>query len=143
MKCPGKTPTGKDCGRKVVPGASMCEHHYKENRKEQARAKAEHEWAVHCETKCNHASRTCKRPRHGDNELCKQCLNAQARRNAAEAAALEKQQKMAEEDKEFDMTIRNAPWWPGFERWLRSTIEEIAQAKVDECDCSYRSSYGW
>jgi hypothetical protein len=124
-KCPGKTPTGKACRRKVVPGATLCEHHHKENLRKQAEAQIELNWAKHCETLCNHQSRNCKRPRHGDNELCKQCLDAQKEQEEAAAAALKQQKQVAEEDANFYTAIEDAEWWPGYERWLKDKIRQV------------------
>lgn len=115
MPCSGFTKTGKACGRKIPPGATMCEHHYRE----QENAKA---YAEHCTTKCSRmwSARTpCPNKRHGENVLCKKCIAA----DEADRKERERCAAILEEQAKEDQALRDFPHWDALERFIAREID--------------------
>jgi hypothetical protein len=118
MPCPGVTKTGKPCGRKIPPGAAICENHFREQEKAKAREE-------HCRTKrSNEWARTpCPKPRHGDHEWCKRCIDAE-QEHRERRAALEAEQAAIRQE---DQALRDFPHWPALKRFVEDTVcDEVA-----------------
>lgn len=150
-ECPGKTPKGKPCGRAVVPGASMCTHHYKLQQRELAEQQRIADFAEHCKTKCDFEkgcrSGWCQNPRAKPHHLCKRHKKAVEKAARERAEIAERQAKAREAQHERDQQMRKhmeafakvqgESWWPAFEQWIDEKIQRAADNAVD---CAMSSS---
>lgn len=147
VQCPGKTKKGGACKRVVVPGAAMCEDHYKIQQGEEAEAQRQSDYDRHCKTKCKgqgYEYDWCDRGRLSpDNPLCKKCNDAlvadekrmadieKAREEAAKHQA-DYQRRRQEEVARFHAFTSECEWWPGFEHWFNDKLAEL-EGRIDNC----------